>query len=252
MTDRIGVFGAAGVAPAAGPGPAFGSSVAVGLRARMHPVNAGADRAWGDPSREPRNIVAPWPVGDGETAAGVTREVDVLGAGFGVRGTVSSGQFDRLSDWLNAQTGFVQVREGSEIGPEATRVGERRRDLWIRLDQVALVGQRATDPASRPGAPIVRKQRVPVSISTSSFRLVGFVHVYAHDSMSEFLESPDPQFLPMTDVSVRTLEDSRPVGRYSFAMLNRRQIVAIADDSSDAGPDPAGTDAVELRGRDAA
>jgi len=50
--------------------------------------------------------------------------------------------------------------------------------------------------------------------------------------MKQFLESPDPHFLPMTDLSLRWLSDAALSGRFPFAMVNREQVVTVLDETS--------------------
>lgn len=77
---------------------------------------------------------------------------------------------------------------------------------------------------------MVQKQRRLVSIVTPGYNLMGNLHVHAHGSMIQFLESPDEHFLPMTELSVRCSADLDRVARYQFAMVNRDQLVAVMDE----------------------
>jgi hypothetical protein len=45
--------------------------------------------------------------------------------------------------------------------------------------------------------------------------------------MKQFLEAPDPHFLPITDVAVRGLSRPALVTRFPFAMVNREQLVSV-------------------------
>jgi hypothetical protein len=57
--------------------------------------------------------------------------------------------------------------------------------------------------------------------------------------MSQYLESPDPHFLPMTDLTVRWLNDAAMVARFPFAMINRDQLVTVLDQSETPAVDSA-------------
>jgi len=85
----------------------------------------------------------------------------------------------------------------------------------------------------------VQKQRTRVSIVTPGYVIKGTIHLVAYGSISQFLETPDPHFLPITDITVRWLSDPAVVGRYPFALINREQIVTVLDDSTS----PAGSSA---------
>ena len=166
---------------------------------------------------------------------GVAVDVDIFGAGFQISGQIRTGQFDRLSDWINMQSGFIQVRDAWHVHLGQTHVpepGQRKGTLWVKLDQVVLVAERTPVQATRPGAPVVQKQKRKVSIVTPGYNLLGSIYVHTYGSMSQFLESPDPRYLPITDLTVHWLSDPAMVARFPFAMVNRQQLVTILDETS--------------------
>jgi hypothetical protein len=183
-----------------------------------------------------------WLIGASEEPTGTTQEVEVFGDGFEISGGISTGQFDRLSDWLNMKSGFVQVQDAWHVHLGQTRApaqDDRKGTLWVRLNQVILVAEKNPVRQARPGAPVVQKQRTRVSIVTPGYVIKGTIHLVAYGSISQFLETPDPHFLPITDITVRWLSDPAVVGRYPFALINREQIVTVLDDSTS----PAGSSA---------
>jgi hypothetical protein len=239
MFDRAGRLGTAqhlgvGASPAT---PSLGRGVAIGLRARLRPEDSPPPQhpVWGDLPAPSESMMDPWLTGSRNTGTSGERiEVDLLGDRFHVSGTVSTGTFDRFSDWLNMQSGFVEVEDGAMRYPGRDEPERRKRAMWVRLDQVVLAAQRTADQAPRPGAPIVEKQKLKVEVATTAYRLTGLLHIHAFGSMQQFLDSPDSQFLPVTDVTVASIDNSRVISRYAFAMLNRRRIVMVADDSTTA------------------
>ena len=50
--------------------------------------------------------------------------------------------------------------------------------------------------------------------------------------MKQFLETPDPHFLPMTDLAVRSLIDDTLVSHFPFAMVNREQLITVIDEAA--------------------
>jgi hypothetical protein len=195
----------------------------------------GFDPVWGTLGAPPAHSGDDWLVRQDDTAAadGIAIEVDVFGNGFEVSGQIRTGQFDRLSDWINMQTGFIQVQNACHVHPGQSRnaAEQRKGTLWVRLNQVVLVAERTPAQQSRPGAPVVQKKKRTVSIVTPGYDLCGNIHVVAYGSISQFLESPDPHFLPITDVTVRGLADSTMIGRFPFAMVNREQLVTVLDET---------------------
>ena len=202
----------------------------------------GFDPVWGTLGAPTAPSGDDWLARDEDGPDGYSVDVEVFGNGFQISGQIHTGQFDRLSDWLNMQTGFIQVRNAWHVHLGQTQdpaPDERKNTLWARLNQVVLVAELAPVQQGRAGAPVVQKQRRTVSIVTPGYNIVGSIHVVAYGSMSQFLESPDPHFLPITDVTLHWLSDPTLVGRYPFAMINRDQLVTLIDEPSTPGGDAA-------------
>jgi hypothetical protein len=202
------------------------------------------DPVWGSlgAPREQGNGV--WPGESDEQIDGVFVDVELLGDGFHLSGQVHLGQFDRLSGWLNMQSGFIQVRHARQVragqANDADTDAEQAGTLWVRLNQIVVVADRSAIGQVRSGAPIVQKQRRKVSIVTRGYALSGNVHVHAHGEIAQFLEATDPRFLPITELTVRWLAGPVLVARFPFAMVNREQLVTFLEerDAPAAGVEP--------------
>ena len=202
----------------------------------------GFDPVWGTLGAPTAQAGDDWLTGARRDPEGISREVEILGDGFQISGEIHMGQFDRLSDWLNMQTGFIQIQNAWHVHLGQTQLpasDQRKGTLWVKLNQVVLMAERAPAQQSRPGAPVVQKQRRKVSIVTPGYNLTGSIHLVAYGSISQFLESPDPHFLPVTDLTVRWLSDPAMVGRYPFALINREEMVTLLDETEGAGGDSA-------------
>lgn len=165
-----------------------------------------------------------------EEPEGIAVDVEIFGNGFQIAGQIHTGQFDRLSDWINMQSGFIQVSDAWHVhlGQRNLPDPEQQRGrLWARLDQIVLVAERAAIQQSRVGVPLVDKLRRKVSIVTPGYGLRGNLYIHAHGSMKQYLESADPRFLPLTELHVRWLSDPSLAARYPFAMVNRAQLVTV-------------------------
>jgi hypothetical protein len=195
------------------------------------------DPVWG-------TLGAPSPTGNGGWPArndeeeGALVAVQLLGDGLHLLGEIHTGQFDRLSGWLNMQAGFIQVRNAVHIRPgDAPDEGHQKGTLWVRLNQIVLVIDRSAIQQIRPGAPIVQKERREVSMLTRAFELRGGIHLPADGSMAHFLEATDPHFLPATDVTVRWMSSPAHVARFPFALVNREQLVTVVEETEQATHD---------------
>ena len=194
----------------------------------------GFDPVWGTLGAPAAQTESDWLARDEDGLDGVAVDVEIFGAGFQVSGQIRTGQFDRLSDWLNMQTGFLRVHGALHLhlgSSNALAADQDTGPIWVRLSQVVLVAERSPAVPNRPGAPVVQKLRQDVSIVTPGYNLRGNLHVHAYGSMTQFLESPDPHFLPITDLTVRRRNDAGFIARFPFAMVNREQLVTVLDES---------------------
>jgi len=215
----------------------------------------GFDPVWGTLGAPSAAAGDPWigrPRDDEDSGPMV--DVDIFGDGFEIAGQIRAGQFSRLSDWLNMQQGFIPVQNASIVHLGHGNLpdqDEQTGTLWLRLDKIVLVAERATVQAVRPGAVVVQKERRRVTIVTPGYSLRGHLHVHAYGSMKQVLESPDPHFLPLTELVVRKLAENTLVIRFPFALVNREQLISVLDDNAAAAADGAGSGRQETRNEQA-
>jgi hypothetical protein len=203
-------------------------------RTEPYGMPPGFDPVWGTLGGPVAQTADPWSGGGAdEGLEGPAAEVEIYGTGFQITGQVRMGHFDRLSDWMNAQSGFVRVLDASHVYLGHDQTPESERDigvLWIRVDQITLVAERARPQQQRPPAMVVQKVRHKVSIVAPGYNLRGSVHVHAASSMKQFLEMAEPRFMPLTDVTVRWLDNPRLAARFPFAVVNREQLITVLDE----------------------
>jgi hypothetical protein len=194
------------------------------------------DPVWGTLGAPSATSDDPWFSGPHDPdEGGPTVDVDIFGDGFEIAGQIRAGQFSRLSDWLNMQQGFVPVQNASIVHLGHGNLPDQDHEsgtLWLRLDKIVLVAERADIQPARPGAVVVQKERRRVTIVTPGYSLKGNLHVHAYGSMKQVLESPDPHFLALTELAVRRLTENTLVIRFPFALVNREQLISILDDNA--------------------
>jgi hypothetical protein len=188
------------------------------------------DPVWGSLGAQMGRGAGDWADRDEEPTGGVVVDVEVLGDSLHLSGKIDLGQFDRLSGWLNMQSGFIRLRDARQVdAAPAAHVEQQEGKLWVRLNQIVVIADLSVRQI-RSGAPIVEKQRRRVSILTRCFELSGNIHVHAHGEMAQFLEA-DSRFLPITELTVRRLSGSGQLSRFPSAMVNREQLVTLLEDS---------------------
>ena len=176
-------------------------------------------------------------------------DVEVFGNGFQISGQIRTGSFNRLSDWLNMQTGFIQLREASvtHLGHANLPDPEHQHGtMWIRLNQVVLVAERGSAAAAGASGMVVQKQKRRATIVLPGYSLRGSLHVHAHGSLQQFLETPDPKFIPVTDLVIRWTDDPAVMARFPLGLINREQLVSLLEEQDAPGEGAAGSDETDL------
>jgi hypothetical protein len=156
--------------------------------------------------------------------------VELVGQHLRLSGSVRIGFHRRLSDFMNNLNGLIRL-DGVTIlrrNGDPTRV--TMPSIWVSPDEVTLVGQATEiEPAAQPSDLMQAKRSYPMIVVTPGHTLSGNVHLNPQAMIDRFIESPDPPWIPMTDVRTRSLADRRVISRYEFALLNRRHIVAATE-----------------------
>jgi hypothetical protein len=153
-------------------------------------------------------------------------DVELVGPHLRLSGTVDLGRFRRLSDFLNSHEGLIELRDCTVLRRNGDPTKVTTSSIWVSPVEVTLIGVPA--PTDVPAMPEFRilKRAEPLIVVTPGHTLTGSIYIPQDGSLSVFVESNDPPFIPMADVRTRSLADRRIITRYPFAMLNRRHIVA--------------------------
>jgi hypothetical protein len=153
--------------------------------------------------------------------------IEIVGPHLRVSGRVRLGYHRRLSDFINNHQGLVVLHDATVLRRNGDPTRVFAPSIWINLDDVTLVGQLVDDRPESASATVRMEKRPHTIIAvTQGHTLTGDIHLAPEAMLAGFVESPDPLFLPMTEVRTRSLADRRVISRYPFALLNRRHIVA--------------------------
>ena len=143
---------------------------------------------------------------------------------------------------------------GSAMRGCFTGTASRRRssstEIMVDQDEISFIAQReAQHPepdsgglrlaasASRASSGRAR----PFVMFTPGHTLSGRVHLFGQTDLAAFVDSSDPRFVPVIEVSTRSLADRRIVSHYPFVLINRTQMIAAAEAG---GADSAEPDAI--------
>ena len=156
--------------------------------------------------------------------------LELVGQHLRLSGTVTIGFHRRLSDFVNAHEGLIQLHDVTVLRRNGDPTKVTSPNIWVNPEEVTLIGQ-ATDVDERetPELEFMAKQPFHLIVVTPGHTLTGDIHLNPEAVLSAFLESRSPVWIPMTDVQTRSLADRRVISRYGFALVNRRHMVAATE-----------------------
>jgi hypothetical protein len=157
-------------------------------------------------------------------------EIELVGPHLRVAGTMVTGYHRRLSDYVNSHLGLLHLRGATVLRRNGDPTKVTTPSIWASPTEVTLIAQSGdVPPEDAPAEFVIPKVAHTMVVVTSGHTLTGEVHIPSGADVAVFIESSDPQFIPMTDVRTRSLADRRVIARYPFALLNRRHIVAATE-----------------------
>lgn len=161
--------------------------------------------------------------------------VELVGLHLRVRGEVSLLKFNRLSDLLNHNRGFVRIKDAKLLRRNGEPTDLTISELMVNEDQITFVGQSAEEAATgrvgQAGAidrPVMERSPKQLVIFTPGHTLSGTIYAFQETDIATFVDTPDPRYIAMTDVTARSLTDRRVISRYAVVMVNRTQMTAAA------------------------
>jgi len=64
---------------------------------------------------------------------------------------------------------------------------------------------------------------------TPGHTVTGNVHVFTGMDLVGFVDATDPRFVPVTNVTARSLADHKIISHYKFVLINRTQMIAASE-----------------------
>ena len=187
-----------------------------------------------------------WDDVDAPVVGGRDEPIELVGTHLRLTGTVSLGRFNRLTDMVNANAGYLRVRDARLLRRNGEPTSLVLAEIMVDQDEISFIAQSEVqaptgsaggfDPGfSEPG---LERMARPFVMFTPGHTLSGRVHLFGQTDLAAFVDSSDPRFVPIVEVSTRSLADRRIVGHYPFVLINRTQMIAAAEAGVADGPEP--------------
>jgi len=183
-----------------------------------------------------------WDDAAAATQVGHDEPVELVGTHLRVKGSVSLGRFGRLSDLINASSGYVRIHNAQLLQRNGDPTNLFLSELMIDQDEISFIAQQQAahpEPGTAVGfiEPIFgdnieARQAREFVMFTPGHTVTGKVHVFGQTDLAGFVDATDPRFVPVTAATTQSLADRRIVGHYDFILINRTQLIAAAEAGS--------------------
>jgi hypothetical protein len=161
--------------------------------------------------------------------------IELVGPHLRVSGTISLLRFNRLSDLVNHTSGFVKLTDARLLRRNGEPTNLIVPELMVNQDEITFIGQTPEDVSTAPSSqlgemdrPLMERVRRELVIFTPGHTLTGTIHLFSETDVETFVDSPDPRFVPMVDVTARSLADRRVISHFGLVLVNRTQMTAAS------------------------
>ncbi len=179
---------------------------------------------------------------DALATTGRQEEIELVGTHLRVIGTIALGRFGRLSDLINASSGYVRVRNARLLLRNGDPTDLVLPEMMFDKDEISFIAQRAPENPGQAwgiagagaatdfgGNPELDRAPRQFVMFTPGHTVTGFVHVYGETDLAGFVESSDQRFVSVVDVTTRSLADRRVINHFKFVLINRTQMIAASE-----------------------
>jgi hypothetical protein len=185
---------------------------------------------WGTPSSgfDPLGLTSPVVDERYET-------IELVGPHLRVSGKISLLKFARLSDLINHSRGYVRLLDARLLRRNGEPTNLVVAELMVNQDEITFIGQREGDVSNAPVAltdgmdrPLMSRTARQLVIFTPGHTLSGTVYLFSETDVATFVDSADPRFVPMVNVTARSLADRRVISHFGLLLVNRTQMTAAS------------------------
>jgi len=181
-----------------------------------------------------------WGEGFDEGASpGHDEPIELVGSNLRMTGLVSLGRFRRLTDMINASSGYLRIRDACLLNRTGEVTDLQVRELMVDQDEVSFIAQ-THPPTPEEGAAggfdeptfdagVDARQAREFVMFTPAHTVTGKVFIFGQTNLATFVDSTSPRFVPVIDATTRSLADRKVVSHYAFLLINRTQMIAAAE-----------------------
>jgi hypothetical protein len=164
-----------------------------------------------------------------------TEVIELVGPHLRVHGTISLLRFNRLSDLLNHNRGYVKLSDARLMRRNGDPTNLVVPELMVNPEEITFIAQRENEISKQKSGlkggydrPVMERTRRELVIFTEGHTLSGTVFAFSDTDVGTFVDSPEPRFVPMVDVTARSLADRRIISHFALVLVNRGRMTAAS------------------------
>jgi hypothetical protein len=176
---------------------------------------------------------------DDDAPKGHDETVELVGTHLRLTGHISLGRFARLTDLINASSGYVRVHQANLLRRNGDPTSLILPELMVDQDEISFIAQ-ADAPRPEPGSgtgfvdqgvggSVANRKTREFVLFTPGHTVTGTVYLFGETDLAAFVDSTHPRFVPMIDVTTRSLADRRIISHYPFILINRTTMIAASE-----------------------
>ena len=171
------------------------------------------------------------------TIAGRDEPIELVGTHLRLTGLIALGRFGRLTDLINASSGYVRIRDARLLQRNGEPTALVLPEIMVDQDEISFIAQAESHLVPGTGAgfdsgfggPAIERTAREFVLFTPGHTVTGRVHLFGQTDLAGFVDATDPRFVPVVDVTTRSLADRRIVSHYPFLLINRTQLIAASE-----------------------
>ena len=173
------------------------------------------------------------------TPTGHDEPIELVGTHLRLTGQIFLGRFARLSDLINSSSGYVRVRNARLLRRNGEPTSLILPELMVDQDEISFIAQPEAPPPDTAGSgtfleagfggTVEARRAREFVIFTPGHTVTGKVHVFGQTDLAGFVDASEPRFVPVTEVTTRSLADRRIISHYAFIVINRTQMIAASE-----------------------
>jgi hypothetical protein len=176
--------------------------------------------------------------GDAEAIVGHDANIELVGTHLRLTGRIALGRFGRLTDLINASSGYVQIHDAQLRRRNGDPTSLVLPEIMVDQDEIAFIAQHeedhpepghATGFVDQPFARTEHRTAREFVMFTPGHTITGTVYVFGQTDLRGFVDATDPRFVPVTGATARSLADRRVISHFPFLLINRTQMLAAAE-----------------------